>query len=77
MPYYFPNEMDIHHGLANPHQSRRQVAGEFLKAGVVTKPEGSGPPLHSHPSEEQFTYILTGELQYIWKKRNALSKPAI
>ena len=77
MPYYFPNEMDTCHGLANPHQSIQQVAWEFMKAGVVTKPEDSGPPLRSHPNEEQFTYILTGELQYIWEKRNALSKPAI
>jgi len=76
-PYYFPNEMDSHHGLANPHQSIQQVAGEFMKAGVVTKSDGSGPPLHSHPNEEQFTYMLTGELKYIWEKRNASSKPAI
>ncbi len=37
MPNYFPNEMDIHHGLANPHQSIQQVAGEFMNAGVFTK----------------------------------------
>ncbi len=65
MPYYYPAEMETHQGKANPHQSIQQVAGEFMKAGVVTKPEGSGPPLHSHPNEEQFTYILSGELHYI------------
>ena len=74
MPYYFPNEMDTHLGLANPHQSIQQVAGEFMKAGVVTKPEGSGPPLHSHPNEEQFTYILTGELHYILGEEERIVK---
>ena len=36
-----------------------------MKAGVVTKPEGEGPPLHMHPNEEQFTLILDGKLHYI------------
>ncbi len=44
MPFYFPDEMDTHQGKANPHQSIKQVAGDFMKAGVVNKPEGVGPP---------------------------------
>ena len=74
MPNYFPNEIDTHHGLANPHQSIQQVAGEFMNAGVVTKPECSGPPLHSHPNEELFTYILTEELRYILGEEERIVK---
>ena len=74
MPNYFPNKMDTHHGLANPHKSIQQVAGEFIDAGVVTKPEGSGPPLHSHPNEEQFTYILTEESRYIQGEEERIVK---
>ena len=65
MPFYVTDDMESSQGRANPNQSAKQVAGEFMKAGVVTKPEGEGPPLHSHPNEEQFTYILSGELHYI------------
>jgi quercetin dioxygenase-like cupin family protein len=43
----------------------QSVAGEFMKAGIVTKPESEGPPLHMHPNEEQFTLILEGKLHMI------------
>ena len=41
------------------------VVGEFMKAGIVTKPEGKGPPLHMHPNEEQYTLVLDGKLHII------------
>jgi mannose-6-phosphate isomerase-like protein (cupin superfamily) len=52
-------------GRANPKQFAKQASGEFMKAAVVTKPEGEGPPLHMHPNEEQWTLILEGELHYV------------
>ncbi|MDX2512094.1 MAG: cupin domain-containing protein [Desulfobacterales bacterium] len=49
----------------NPAMIIQSVVGEFMKAGIVTKPEGEGPPLHNHPNEEQFTLILEGKLHFI------------
>ena len=36
-----------------------------MKAGIVTKEEGAGPPLHMHPNEEQFALVLEGKLHYV------------
>lgn len=44
---------------------QKSVVGELMKAGIVTKPEGVGPPLHEQPNEEQFTLVLSGKLHYI------------
>ncbi len=44
---------------------QKSVTGELMKAGIVTKPEGVGPPLHEQPNEEQFTLVLSGKLHYI------------
>ncbi len=65
MPFYQIAEMKEKHGRVNPAVAAKSVAGELMKAGVVTKPEGEGPPLHTHPNEEQFTLVLEGKLHYI------------
>jgi len=65
MPFYQIAKMLKDKGLANPKQQIKQASGEFMKAGIVTKPEGSGPPLHMHPNEEQWTLILEGQLHYV------------
>lgn len=65
MPFYQIAKMVTDKGRANPKQQIKATAGEFMKAGIVTKPEGVGPPLHMHPNEEQFTLILEGELHYV------------
>ncbi|MGA0394677.1 MAG: cupin domain-containing protein [Rhodospirillales bacterium] len=65
MPFYQIAKMVKDKGRANPRQQIKATAGEFMKAGIVTKPEGVGPPLHMHPNEEQFTLILEGELHYV------------
>jgi quercetin dioxygenase-like cupin family protein len=49
----------------NPDVSVRSAVGELMKVAIVTKPEGDGPSLHEHPNEEQWTYILSGELHFI------------
>jgi len=41
------------------------VPGEFMKFGVVHKPEGKGSKLHEHPNEEQFTVIISGEMHFV------------
>lgn len=65
MPIYHIAEMKRVNPDVNPAMIMQTVAGEFMKAGIVTKPEGEGPPLHMHPNEEQFTLILEGKLHMI------------
>ena len=54
MPFFNTSEMEkkISETSGSIQQS---VTGELMKAGIVTKPEGVGPPLHEQPNEEQFT----------------------
>jgi len=65
MPIYHISEMKKENPDVNPAMIMQTVSGEFMKAGIVTKPEGEGPPLHNHPNEEQFTLILEGKLHFI------------
>jgi len=65
MPIYHIAEMKKEHPKLNPKMIFQTATGEFMKAGIVTKPEGEGPPLHMHPNEEQFTLILEGKLHFI------------
>jgi len=65
MPIYHIAEMKKENPDVNPAMIIQTVVGEFMKAGIVTKPEGEGPPLHHHPNEEQFTLILEGKLHFI------------
>ena len=65
MPFYIPKEMKAGHSEVNPKVSNYKGVGEFMKAAVVTKPEGEGPPLHMHPNEEQWTYIISGQMHYV------------
>jgi quercetin dioxygenase-like cupin family protein len=65
MPFYIPKEMEQGHSSVNKTVTNYTGIGEFMKAGLVTKPEGEGPPLHMHPNEEQWTYIVKGQLHYV------------
>ena len=65
MPIYHIAEMKKENPEVNPAMIMQTAVGEFMKAGIVTKPEGEGPPLHMHPNEEQFTLILEGKLHMI------------
>ena len=65
MPIYHIAEMKKTNPDLNPAMIMQTVAGEYMKAGIVTKPVGEGPPLHNHPNEEQFTLILEGKLHFI------------
>ena len=65
MPFYVVKEMSKRNPDENPNMILQEAAGEYMKAGVVTKPEGEGSGLHMHPNEEQWTLILEGKLHYI------------
>jgi quercetin dioxygenase-like cupin family protein len=65
MPFYVVNEMKKRNPKENPNMVLQELMGEYMKAGVVTKPEGEGSELHQHPNEEQWTLILEGKLHYV------------
>ncbi|MBT3908035.1 MAG: cupin domain-containing protein [Rhodospirillaceae bacterium] len=65
MPFYIVNEMKKRNPKENPNMVLQELMGEYMKAGVVTKPEGEGSELHMHPNEEQWTLILEGKLHYV------------
>ena len=60
MAFYKIAEMQKNRATANPRQFVQSAVGEFMKAGIVTKPDEEGPPLHMHPNEEQITLVLEG-----------------
>jgi len=65
MPFYKIAEMSGKHEGINPLIESRTAVGEFMKVGIVTKPEGEGPPLHEHPNEEQFTLVMSGQMHFV------------
>jgi quercetin dioxygenase-like cupin family protein len=65
MPFYPIDEIEKSSSKSDPKIEQRAVVGELMKAGIVTKPDGVGPPLHKQPNEEQFTFVLEGKLHYI------------
>ena len=65
MPFYIVKDMQARNPDENPNISMQAAAGEYMKAAVVTKPEGEGVPLHMHPNEEQWTYVLEGKMHYV------------
>ena len=65
MPFYTISDMQHSKGEANSSIDVHSIVGEFMKAAIMTEPEGEGPPLHEHPNEEQFTLILEGQMHFI------------
>ena len=65
MPFYKFAEMGQNKGTINPKLLAKSVAGEFMKAALVTRPESEGNPLHMHPNEEQFLFVLEGKVHFI------------
>jgi quercetin dioxygenase-like cupin family protein len=75
MPFYKIADMSGKHEGINPLIESKTAVGEFMKVGIVTKPEGEGPPLHEHPNEEQFTLILEGEMHFILGEEDRVVGP--
>jgi quercetin dioxygenase-like cupin family protein len=65
MPFYKLDEIEKKSGGVNAKIESGAVVGEFMKFGIVTKPDAEGPPLHEHPNEEQFTLVLSGQMHFI------------
>src|SRR5512145_654851 len=65
MPFYQLDELEKKPSQTNAKVESGAVPGEFMKFGIVTKPEGEGPPLHEHPNEEQFSLVISGQLHFV------------
>lgn len=75
MPVYHIKELKEKRNKINPAIVNRSVKGEYMKAAIVTKPDGEGPPLHMHPNEEQFTLVLEGKLHIILGDEDLIVEP--
>jgi quercetin dioxygenase-like cupin family protein len=60
MPFYKISEMKERHATVGP-GVEKGVAGELMKAGIMSYQDGEGPPPHFHPNEEQFVLMLEGK----------------
>ena len=65
MPFYIVDEMKTITTDELPNVTMRAVAGEFMKAAIMTKNESKGGTLHSHSDEEQWSYIIKGKMHFI------------
>ncbi|MEE9275330.1 MAG: cupin domain-containing protein [bacterium] len=64
MPFYRISEIEKKPaGLTEG--TMQTVAGELMKVGMVTYPEGFGPPAHVHPNEEQYILVMEGKIQMV------------
>ena len=64
MPFYKIEEMETKYSEVGP-ATAKTVAGDLMKAGVVTYQTGEGPPPHFHPNEEQFMLVISGKMNMI------------
>jgi len=64
MPFYKISEMESKPSTSGPAMAK-SVAGELMKAGVVTYQDGEGPTPHFHPNEEQFMLMIEGRMSMI------------
>ncbi len=64
MPFYKISELDKVN-IAMGEAVMQTVAGELMKAGMITYQEGGGPPPHYHPNEEQFVLVMAGKMNMI------------
>jgi quercetin dioxygenase-like cupin family protein len=75
MPVYHIADLKKNKSRINPAIESQTVVGEFMKVGIVSKPESEGPPLHMHPNEEQFTLVLEGKLHVILGDQDVIAEP--
>lgn len=75
MPFYDLEAMKESRGEINEKIKMRSASGEFMKVGIIMEPEGEGPPLHVHPNEEQFIYVLGGEMHFILGDQDRIVGP--
>ena len=75
MPVYHIADLETIRSKVNPAIEEKTVCGEYMKVGIVSKPDAEGPPLHMHPNEEQFTLVLKGKLHVILGDQDFIAEP--
>ena len=61
MPFYSTESIEnVQLRTGNPGEYK-PLAGEFMKAGVVTYRKGTGSKPHWHEDEEQYIYVIEGK----------------
>ena len=61
MPFYSTETIEnVQLRTGNPGEYK-PLAGEFMKAGVVTYRRGTGSKPHWHEDEEQYIYVIEGK----------------
>jgi len=75
MPFYQLDELEKQKSRVNAKVESGAVPGEFMKFGIVTKPEGEGPPLHEHPNEEQFSLVIAGQMHFVLGEEDRVVGP--
>jgi quercetin dioxygenase-like cupin family protein len=75
MPFYEIDAIEKNRSTVNANIESGAVVGEYMKFGVVTKPDAEGPPLHEHPNEEQFTLVLSGQMHFILGEEDRVVGP--
>jgi quercetin dioxygenase-like cupin family protein len=76
MPFYKISEMEGKRSKYSPSVGK-SVAGELMKAAIVTYQEGEGPTPHFHPNEEQFMLIIEGKMRMVLGDEEQIVEPGI
>lgn len=74
MPFYRLSEMEEVRRGSGPSVAKT-VAGELMKVAVVAYQDGEGPMPHVHPNEEQYLFMLEGEMRMILGDEDRLIGP--
>ena len=74
MPFYRLSEMEWKPGTVAP-SKRRTVVGELMKVGVSRYEAGQSPPAHFHPNEDQFQYLLEGNMKVVLGDEERVCQP--
>ena len=75
MPIYKATEMKETPDVVRPNIKMIQFGGELIKAGLVTYKKGDVPPPHVHPNDEQWIYLLEGQLAVLLENDIDIANP--
>ncbi len=75
MPFYKQSEMEETTVPEQPMGIFKGLAGDLMKVGFVTYPQGKLSRPHFHPNEEQFIYIIEGRQYMILGQNEGIIGP--
>ena len=75
MPFHIIEDMKKVITDELPNVIMHEAAGEFMKAGVLTKEVSKGGTLHSHPEEEEWSYITKGKMHFVLGDEEQILEP--